>query len=70
MSSDANLTLRLLRELRADVQNLNQRMDRVEQRLGGIENTMGGMASHLFSITNILNNHERRIRKLEGRSSK
>jgi hypothetical protein len=68
--SDPNLILRLLKELRGMVDGLSKSVDEVKVRLTNIENTMGGMASHLFAISNIVRNHEGRLRKLETRPAK
>ncbi len=70
MSSDPNLILRLLREIRAEMDNVHERFDHVDERLETIEHSVGGMAAHLFAVTSRLADHERRIKKLEGRPSK
>ena len=81
VSSDSNLTLRLLREQREDMKTFREevrqfraevksRFDHVETRLATVEHTLSGMSAHLFAVTGMVKDHERRIRKLEGRSSK
>ena len=79
--SDESLILRHLREFRADVtkqfETVSKRFDAVEKRLDGVDTrltnldlTVSGMASHLFMLTAMVKDHDRRIRKLEGRPSK
>jgi len=77
VSSDGNLTLRLLRELRAGQDDLragqdkiNERLDGVVDRLDELHHTVGGMAAHVFAILARLGDHDRRIRKLESRPTK
>ncbi len=79
--SDENLIVRHLREFRADMdqkfeavdkrfESVEKRLDNIETRLTNLDLTIGGMASHLFMLTGMVKDHDRRIRKLEGRPSK
>jgi chromosome segregation ATPase len=77
VSSEPNLTVRLLRELRADLAEVRSDVAEVKQRLGGIEkrvdeiaDAVGGMAVHLFAVTHRQTDQERRLRKLEARPAK
>jgi hypothetical protein len=81
VSSDPNLILRLLREMRADIERMEKRfearfeaiekrLDGIETRLTNLELTVNGMAGHLFMLTGMVKDHDRRIRKLESRPTK
>ena len=81
MSSDPNLVLRLLKELRVDVGEVRKEVGQLRTELDDfraesnarferIEHTLNGMAGHLFSLTDIVKGHERRIRRLEARTTK
>ena len=79
--SDENLILRHLREFRAEMtrefaavnkrfEAVEKRLDNIETRLTNLELTVSGMASHLFMLTAMVKDHDRRIRKLESRPGK
>jgi len=74
VSSDANLTLRLVREFREDMNEfraeMGEELRKVNERLTNVEHTLGGMAAHLFAVTHTVKDHERRVRKLETRPPK
>lgn len=77
--SDPNLVVRLLREQREEMMAFRAEFQQfreetraefraVKGRLGTLEHTLSGMASHLFALTGMVKDHDRRIRKLESRS--
>ena len=81
VSSDPNLVLRLLKDLRVDVGEVGKAVGQLRTdlddfrretstRFERIEHTLNGMAGHLFALTDIVKGHERRIRRLEARPTK
>ena len=81
MSSDPNLLLRLLEELRVDVAQVREEVGQLRTELDDfrsesnapferVEHTVDGTAGHLLALTDIVKGHERRIPRLETRPTK